>query len=128
MKKGFYENLLLFSKTAQTNPKNSQSLNQRQQDLPRKATTESLQHPFPFSLEHFSPSRAGLRQGGGTQPVQGQAGSDKFKVISDEMSSAALTAAGKTEGLPILGGFQKRQQLQGLPKLLANGSNLNQHF
>lgn len=49
MKKGFYENLLLFSKTAQTNSKNSHSLNQRGQDLPRKATTESLQHPFPFS-------------------------------------------------------------------------------
>lgn len=126
MKKGFYENLLLFSKAAQTNSKNSHSLNQRGQDLPRKATTESLQHPFPFST--FPQAEQGCGREEAPSQFRGQAGSDKFKVISDETSSAAITAAGKTEGLPILGGFQKRQQLQGLPKLLANGSNLNQHF
>lgn len=96
----FYENLFYFSKRVQTNPKSRHSLNERQQILPRKVIAESLQHPFTFSLEHVSLSRVGLQQGGGTQPVQGQAGSDKFNLSSDEMSSASTTVAGKTRDYP----------------------------
>lgn len=73
----------------------------------------------------MSPSPSGLQQGGGTQPVQGQAGSDEFKVISDEMSSAATRAAGKTKQLPILGTSEK-QQLQGLSKPITHGLPMDQ--